>query len=66
VIAGTHTLWGNEFILAVNGVRGTALGVYKALANGGIDSQVGSGTKAIRIVDMHTTRIGPTSAPSHN
>ena len=66
VIEGTHTLWGNEFIFAVNGVSGVSLGVYKALAFGGIDSKVGTGTRAIRIVDMHTDRTGPTSAPSHH
>jgi len=67
VIEGTHTLWGNEYIMQRNGASVTAQNVYKVLGpNGGIDSKIGTGTKAIRLSDMHATRTGPNSDPSHN
>jgi hypothetical protein len=67
VIEGTHTLWGNEFIFARNGAGGLAIGVYKALAFGGINATISpTATTAIRLQDMHCTRSGPTSVPSHN
>jgi hypothetical protein len=67
VIEGTHTLWGNEYILQHAGASVAAQGVYKVLGPlGGIDANVGSGTKAIKLGDMHCTRNGPNSDPSHN
>jgi hypothetical protein len=67
VIEGTHTLWGNEYIFQHAGASVAAQNVYKVLGpNGGIDGQVGSGTKAIRLGDMHCSRTGPNSDPSHN
>jgi hypothetical protein len=66
VIEGTYSLWGNEYIFQRNGAAAIAQGVYKALANGGIDATIGTGTRAIRLSDMHCSRSGPTSPPFHN
>jgi hypothetical protein len=71
VLEGTHTLWGNEFILQHNGAGVTAQKVYKSLGpNGGIDSQIasppGSQAGAIRAGDMHSTRGGPNQDVLHN
>lgn len=67
VIEGTHTLWGNAYIMQRTGASVTAHNVYLVLGpSGGIDGKIGTGTKAIRLVDMHTTRTGPNSDPSHN
>jgi hypothetical protein len=67
VIEGTHTLWGNEYILQRSGASVTAQNVYNSLGpSGGIDSQIGGGTKAIRLIDMHCTRQGPNSDVNHN
>jgi hypothetical protein len=71
VLEGTHTLWGNEYILQRNGAALLAQQIYKSLGpSGGIDGQIasppGAGAKAIRLGDMHCSRTGPTSDPAHN
>ena len=64
---GTHTFWGNEYIYQANGAGAEAQSAYGRLANGttGIVNYC-DGVKAIKLSDMHCTRTGPTSDPSHN
>jgi hypothetical protein len=65
---GTYTFWGNEYIYQANNVVGgsEANNIYKLLsATTGINAYC-DGTKAIKLTDMHCTRTGPTSDPSHN
>jgi hypothetical protein len=68
VIEGTYTFWGNEYIYQANNVTsGTeANNIYKLLsATTGINAFC-DGVKAIKLTDMHCTRTGPNSDPSHN
>ncbi len=63
---GQYGFWGNEYILAANNANTEALAVFNLLsANTGINTFC-DGTKAIKLTDMHCTRTGPTSDPSHN
>ncbi|HTQ51628.1 MAG TPA: hypothetical protein VMJ12_13020 [Candidatus Acidoferrales bacterium] len=65
---GTYTFWGNEYIYQANNVTtgSEANNVYSLLsATTGINTYC-DGVKAIKLTDMHCTRSGPTSDPSHN
>lgn len=61
---GTFTFWGNEYIYQRNGVSSEAQSAYNRLAVS-IPNDV-NGTTAIKFSDMHTTRTGPTTDPTHN
>jgi hypothetical protein len=62
---GTYTFWGNEYIFQGNGVTtGSEANVaYNRLASQ-VQNQA-DGTKLIKLSDMHCSRTGPTSDPSH-
>jgi hypothetical protein len=67
VIEGTFTYWGNAYILQRTGAPAPAPNIYTSLGpNGGIDGSIGTGNRAIRFSDMHSTRQGPTSDVLHN
>jgi hypothetical protein len=61
---GTFTFWGNEYIYQKNGASSEAQNVYNNMVTS-IPADV-NGTTAIKLSDMHTTRTGPTSDPTHN
>jgi hypothetical protein len=61
---GTFTFWGNEYIYQKNGASSEAQNVYNNMV-ASIPADV-NGTTAIKNSDMHTTRTGPTSDPTHN
>jgi hypothetical protein len=61
---GTYSYWGNEYIYQRNGVSSEAQSVYSRLVVS-IPADV-NGLSAIKLSDMHTTRTGPTTDPTHN
>jgi hypothetical protein len=63
---GTYTFWGNEYIYQANGAGTEAQSAYARLSNSatGINNYC-DGVKAIKLTDMHCTRTGPTTDPSH-
>lgn len=61
---GTYSFWGNEYIYQKNGASTEAQTVYNRLV-ATIPNQV-SGVSAIKLSDMHCTRTGPTTDPTHN
>jgi hypothetical protein len=61
---GTYTYWGNEYIYQKNGASSEAQAVYNNMV-ASIPNDV-NGTTAIKLTDMHSTRTGPTSDPTHN
>jgi hypothetical protein len=61
---GTYTYWGNEWIYQKNGASAEAQSVYARMALS-IPNDV-NGTTAIKLTDMHATRTGPTTDPTHN
>ena len=68
VIEGSYNFWDNEYIFEANNV---ASGSEADKAYGRLSLTTGinafcDGTKAIKLTDMHCTRTGPTSDPSHN
>jgi hypothetical protein len=64
---GTYTYWGNEYIYQANGAGSEPQAVYGRLANTatGINNNL-DGVTGIKLTDMHCTRTGPTSDPTHN
>jgi hypothetical protein len=61
---GTYNYWGNEYIYQKNGASSEAQSVYNRMVIS-IPNDV-NGTTAIKLTDMHATRTGPTSDPTHN
>jgi hypothetical protein len=65
---GTYTFWGNEYVYQANNVLAGSEPnkVYKSLAaTTGINAYC-DGLNSIKLTDMHSTRSGPNSDPSHN
>ena len=61
---GTYNLWGNEYIYQKNSASSEAQSVYNNLVSAIPNSL--NGTTAIKLTDMHCSRIAPTSDPTHN